>query len=202
MTHGAETVRCSHLSAWHVVLRSTSVHRPISATEPDALYQPEPNVLCRVKLAIKGGACWMEHLHMFAKMATVVQTKTLKHAFHISRFSGIWISDKVLSSSTVRPSVSYLDFSGQTSGPIRLKFGSRVPLLTGIKRELQTLFRSGDFKQVKMADVQFPSKIFSSRPISQKRYQIWISTLTQNRDVKLRRSCRSHDWKCVKMAVA
>ena len=32
---------------------------------------------------------------------------------------------------SVRPSVSYFDFSGQSAGPIRLKFGSNVPLLTG-----------------------------------------------------------------------
>ena len=32
-------------------------------------------------------------------------------------------------------------------------------------------------------------------------FQIWVPTLGQGTDVKLRRSCRSHDRKCVKMAV-
>ena len=41
--------------------------------------------------------------------------------------SGIGIPDKVLSSCTV----SCFDLSSQTAGPIRLKFGSNIPLLTG-----------------------------------------------------------------------
>ena len=31
-------------------------------------------------------------------------------------------------------------------------------------------------------------------------YQIWVTILGQGHDVKLQRLCRTHDWKCVKMA--
>ena len=105
-----------------------------------------------------------------------------------------------MSSCTVRPSVSYFDFSGQTAGPIRLKFGSNVPLLTG-KQGLQSSFRSRDFKYVQMADlVTFFKNLLQ---IHQSECpQIWVTTLGQSCDVKLQRSCRSRDRKCFKMAFA
>ena len=67
---------------------------------------------------------------------------------------------------SIRPSISYFDFSCQTAGPIRLKFGSKVPLLTG---HGNCKARSGHvtLSRSKWPTWLIPSKIFFSRPISQ-----------------------------------
>ena len=96
--------------------------------------------------------CWtVGHLALTGDLALLVETLRNKlrwgigarkeHVFQLTlsivimiiiiSLSGISIPDKVLSSCTVRPSVSYLDFSGQTARPIQLKLGSNVLLLIG-----------------------------------------------------------------------
>ena len=112
--------------------------------------------------------------------------------------SGIGIPDKVLSSCIIRPSVSYFDFSGQTAGPIRPKFGSNVPLLT-CNEDCKA--RSGYIAKLiaKTADLVNSFKNLLQTHQSDC-FQIWVTTLGQGRNVKLRRSCPWCDRKCVKMA--
>ena len=86
---------------------------------------------------------------------------------------------------SVHPSISYFDFSGQTAAPIRLKFGSNVPLLTD-NRNCKA--RSGHMSSSRS------KKIFFSKPTSEC-YQIQVTTLGQGPDVKFRKLCRSRDRK-------
>ena len=66
---------------------------------------------------------------------------------------------------------------------------------------------SHDQKCVKMADLvnywehcinAFKNHLLQTHP--SECYQIWVSTFGQGLDVKLQRSCLSHDRKCIKMA--
>ena len=51
-----------------------------------------------------------------------------------------------------------------------------------------------------MADLLNFFKKFLLQTHQSECHQIWVTTLGQGLDVKLQRSCQSHDWKCVKMA--
>ena len=72
--------------------------------------------------------------------------------------------------------------------------------------ELLKSCRSHDQKCVKMANLvnfgenrinSFNNLLFQTH--QSECYQMWVTTLGQDRDVKLRRPCRSRDRKCVKM---
>ena len=86
------------------------------------------------------------------------------------------------------------------------KFGMQHYGRVGILIILWKSCRSCDKKCVKMADlVNFWENCINSfhnlllQTHLSECYQIWVTSLGQGHDVKLRRSCRSHDGKCVKM---
>ena len=95
------------------------------------------------------------------------------------------------------PSVSFFDFSGQTAGPIWLKFCSNVSLLTA-NRNCKPRSSHMCLRRSKWPTVNFFKNLIFQKHQSEC-YLIWVTTLGQGRDIKLR-SCRSHDRNCVKMA--